>query len=118
MKKALKIISSLLAIALTIFVLISIYWLADLRTPDIKNNTQSEEKIKHAQALLNDAIKKQGLDKINQFSTYEIIGSDNWKGSMGKMGNPWHWNKDEMAMRFTVGDFDGQVEVLQHPVVW
>lgn len=86
---------------------------ADLRTTEIKDNTQSEAQILLAQNLLAKTVKKHGFDKINQFSTYEIIGNDHWKGLMGKMGNPWGWNKDEIALRFSIGDFDGQVEVLE-----
>lgn len=96
-----------------LFLLASFFLQADLRTTDVKNNTQSQEKIQLAKTLLNSALKKQGMDKLNQFSTYEVIGSDYWKGMMGEMGNPWAWNKDEMVMRFSVGDFDGQVEVLE-----
>lgn len=97
----------------TLFFLVSFLWQADLRITDIKNNTQSPEQIELAKTLLNNTLKKQGMDKLNQFSTYEVIGSDYWKGMMGEMGNPWTWNKDEMTMRFSVGDFDGQVEVLE-----
>lgn len=113
MKKVLKITFGLIGIALTIFILISIFFLADLRTSDIKNDTQSEEQIQFAKNLLNEVIKKQGMDKINQFTTYEIVATDDWKGFMGKMVTSWDWNNDEMSMRFSVGDFDGQVEVLQ-----
>lgn len=113
MKKSIKIILWVVLAAFTIFFLTSIFLLADLRTPDIKNNSQSEEQIQLAHKLLNDAIKKQGLDQINQFSTYEIVGIDNWKGTMGRMATPWEWNQDKMAFRFSVGDFDGQAEVLE-----
>lgn len=113
MKKTLKIFLWILFIGIIGFVFASIFWLADLRTPEIKNKKQSNEQIQFAKNLLNQAIKKQGLDKINQFSTYEIVGSDYWKGFLGEMGNPWDFNGDEMSMRFTIGDFDGQVEVLE-----
>ena len=32
---------------------------------------------------------------------------------MGRMGNPWSWNGDKMTLRYSIGDFDGQVEVLE-----
>ena len=113
MKKYIKITLWSLLGGLFIFILLSIFWLADLRTTNIKNNTQGEDQIELAKSLLSQAIIKQGLDKVNHFSTYEIIGTDHWKGMMGKMGNPWNWNNDKMAMRFSIGDFDGQVEVLE-----
>lgn len=87
---------------------------ADLRTTEIKENTQSETQIQLAKNLLAKTVKKHGFDKINQFSTYEIIVNDHWKGLMGKMGNSWDWTKDDdFAFRFSVGDFDGQLEVLE-----
>lgn len=86
--------------------------MADLRTTAIKDNTQTAEQILFAKELLAKTVKKHGFDKINQFATYELIGSDHWKGLLGTMGNPWDWNKDEIALRFSVGDFDGQLEVL------
>jgi len=112
MKKIIKFIQGLVVL-LTLFILTSIFWKADLRTADIKNNTQNNEEIAYAKKLLDIAIKKQGLDKISQFSTYQVTGTDEWKGIMGNIGNPWGWNNDKMAMRFTVGDFDSQVEALE-----
>lgn len=87
--------------------------IADLRTTAIEDNTQSETQIKQAKELLIQTVKKHGFDKMGQFSTYEIVGNDHWKGLLGEFGNPWGWNKDEIALRFSVGDFDGQVEVLE-----
>ncbi|MGH1436889.1 MAG: hypothetical protein ACRBG0_20795 [Lewinella sp.] len=113
MRKSIKILSGIVLLFLTVFVLMSIFWVADLRTADIKNNTQGEVQIQFANDLLATAIKKQGLDSIHRFSTYKLIGTDDWKGTMGEMGNPWGWNKDKTAFRFSVNDFDGQVEVLE-----
>ncbi len=87
--------------------------IADLRTADIKKETQAADSENKARQLLDQAIKTQGFDQISRYSTYEVIGVDHWKGLLGKMGNVWNWKKDKMAMRFTVGDFDGQVEVLE-----
>lgn len=112
MKKLRKILLALLLIIVA-FILSGIFIVADLRTSEIVNNTQSEEHILLAKNLLDQAIKKQGLDSLSKFSTYEVTASDNWKGFMGEMGNPWGWNEDKMALRYSVGDFDGQVEVLE-----
>lgn len=88
--------------------------IADLRTSDIKDGTQSEEQIQLAKNLLAESIKKHGFDKISSFSTYEVVVNDHWKGLMGKMGNSWDWTKDDdFAFRFSLGDFDGQLEVLE-----
>ena len=113
MRKSVKIISVIIGILFVGFVLLSIFNLADLRPKELKQDDQSEEQIQFAKSLIQNAISAQGLDKASQFSTYEIIGTDHWKGMMGKMGNPWDWNNDLMALRYTVGDFDGQVEVLE-----
>lgn len=108
-----KILKIIIPISLISFILISIFWKADLRTTEIKNNSQPIDKVNYAKQLLNEAIIKQGLDKINKFSTYEIVCKDNWKGMMGKMGNPWNWNNYQMHMLFTIGDFDGQVKMRE-----
>jgi len=111
--KILKILGGFFAILLVAMLLSFNFFMADLRTNEIKSGAQSDDKIRLAQDILNEAISKQGLDNIDRFSSYEITGRDQWKGMTGKMGNPWKWNNDKMAMRFTVGDFDGQVEVLE-----
>jgi len=113
MKKLRKIILWTLLIGIPAFILASVFLLADLRTAEIKKGTQSEENIQLAHKLLSDAIVKQGLDKMSQFSTYEVTATDEWQGFLGKVGNPWGFNKDAIAMRFTVGDFDSQSEVLE-----
>lgn len=114
MKRSVKITLGIITVmALMTAISFSDWLLADLRTADIKNNSQSQEQIQFAQDLLYETIRKQGMDSIQRFSTYEMIGTDHWAGMMGKMGNPWDWNKDKMAMRFSIGDFDGQVEVLE-----
>lgn len=87
--------------------------IADLRTDELKAHEISTAKTDRGHALIDAAIKKQGFDKIAQYKTYEAIGSDHWKGMLGKMGKTWKWNREKMAMRYTIGDFDGQVEVLE-----
>ena len=104
---------TLIILPLSLLIMMSSCKMADLRTTAIKENTQSSEQIELAKNLLAKTIKRHGFDKINQFTTYELIGNDHWKGLLGKMGNPWDWNKDKIALRFSVGDFDGQVEVLE-----
>lgn len=85
-KKVAKLIFVLLP--LVVLMTFSSCKVADLRTTEIKNNTQSEEQIALAKNLLAQTIKKHGFNKINQFTTYEVTGSDHWKGFLGKMGNP------------------------------
>lgn len=86
--------------------------IADLRTKDIKNGTQTQNEITKGRDLLNETILAQGMTNLDRFSTYEVTLTDSWKGVMGKMGNPWDWNKDQMKLRYSLGDFDGQVEVV------
>ncbi len=87
--------------------------IADIRTPEIKNNVEDVNSENRAKALLKDAITKQGLNKVSQYKTYEVVGSDHWKGLLGKIANIWNWKKEKVAMRFALGDFDGQIEVLE-----
>lgn len=88
--------------------------IADLRTSEIKEGKQSEAQVQFAKNLLIETVKKHGFDKVNQFSTYEVIVNDHWKGLLGKAGNSWDWKKDDdFALRFSVDDFDGQIEVLE-----
>lgn len=94
-------------------IFISSCGIADLRTAEIKKDQQSETDQQKAERLLASAIKKQGLDKVSQFETYEVIGNDDWKGLLGSVGNVWDWKDEKVAMRFAVGDFDGQIEVLE-----
>lgn len=98
---------------LTLTVLFSSCRIADLRTDSIKENQLTEALSAKGNLLIKNAIEKQGFDKIDQYKTYEAIGSDHWKGLLGKIGTTWKWKKEKMAMRYTIGDFDGQVEVLE-----
>ncbi|MBT2163369.1 hypothetical protein [Zobellia barbeyronii] len=112
MKKIFRIILLVFAI-LAVFMAISAFVLADLRPDEVKDNNQSKEKIAYAKELLDEAVLKQGLDKLNQFSTYEAIGRDYWPGLMGKVGSPYRWENPKIAFRFKVGNFDSQLEVLE-----
>lgn len=87
--------------------------IADLRTKGIKKNTQTKQQMEYAQQLLQQAMTYHGVDKMLQYKTYEAVCVDHWKGPLGKMGKLWKWNKDKMVLRFHVGDFDSQVEVLE-----
>lgn len=112
MKRAIKIIGTLTVIVAVLLFANKIF-LADLRTADIKDNTQTQEQILYAKSVLNNAVKKQGLDKAKNYKTYQVTATDHWNGFLGKVGNPWKFNADKMAVRFSVGDFDSQVEVLE-----
>lgn len=98
-------------ILLTVF--LSSCRMADLRTKEIKEGVQNKQKEAFAKELLQKAVSAQGFDNIDGYKTYEITGTDHWKGMLGKMGNTWKWNKDLMVMRYSIGDFDGQVEALE-----
>ncbi len=86
--------------------------IADLRTKVIKKNTQTQKEIEKGKNLLKETIQAQGVEEVGRFTTYEVSLTDSWKGVIGKMGNPWDWNQDEMILRYSLGDFDGQVEVM------
>lgn len=87
--------------------------IADLRTADIKKGTYSEKNVELARELLDKVVKVHGFENINQYTTYEAIATDHYKGMMGKIGNPWGVNKDKIAFRFNVGSFDSRMEVLE-----
>lgn len=87
--------------------------MADLRTQAIRSNTVPTSDRDHGLQLLQSAVQKQGLDRLATHTTYHMTGTDHWRGMMGKMGNPWNWNNQAMTLRYSVGDFDGQVEVLE-----
>lgn len=86
---------------------------ADLRPKTMKDAEQASQQDPAARDLLAAAVAKQGLDQVDRFETYEAIGRDDWRGLLGSMGRVWPWKDDLMALRFTLGDFDGQVEALE-----
>ena len=87
---------------------------ADLRTRAVKDDTQGTAQRDDAEQLLRAAVAKQGLDRAaERYDTYEVTASDHWRGLLGGMGRVWNWGTEEMALRYTIGDFDGQVEVLE-----
>lgn len=87
--------------------------LADIRTPQLKEGEITVKDQQKADELLLSAWNAQGFDKIREVSTYEAIGYDHWKGVLGKIGLLWPDNNVKLAMRFSTGDFDGQVEILE-----
>jgi hypothetical protein len=87
--------------------------IADLRTEELKNQNYQKSDEDKGRAILKAAWKAQGMDQLQQFETYEVIAQDHWKGMLGAMGNVWPVNQTSMRMRFAVGTFDSQVEVLE-----
>ena len=86
---------------------------ADLReSPQKATDTPLREPA--AVALLTAAVEAHGMTDLDaRYATYEATGADDWRGLMGNMGELWPWESDRMALRYTVGDFDGQVEALE-----
>lgn len=96
-----------------LLLLISSCRMADIRSKEIKEDKHSPDQIAYAKDLLQSALKKQGMDKMDNYSTYEMSLQDNWKGMLGAMGRTWPWKEDKFQLRFGVGNFDGQVESLE-----
>ncbi|HAA21202.1 MAG TPA: hypothetical protein DCR93_12410 [Cytophagales bacterium] len=86
--------------------------LADVR-PEAYRVEPTEEQVAKGKALLDEAWEAQGLDKLAEVETYEVIASDHWPGMMGRMGDLWPWERRRMALRYIPGTFDAQVESLE-----
>ncbi len=86
---------------------------ADLRTSDIKKDRVTQADIDKGRQLLNKAVIAHGFDKLSEHKTYEAIVIDHFKGMMGKMGNPWGVNEEKISFKFSLGDFDTQMEILE-----
>ena len=86
---------------------------ADLReSPQKSADTPLREPA--AVALLTAAVEAHGMTDLDtRYATYEATGADDWRGLMGNMGELWPWKSDRMALRYTVGDFNGQVGALE-----
>lgn len=102
-----------LTIQLLLIATLSSCGIADLRHAAIKKNEVPQSDFERGRQLLAKAVTRQGIDQTDRFTTYEAIASDHWKGIMGQMGKIWDWQREKMALRFSLGDFDGQVEVLE-----
>lgn len=79
---------------------------ADLRTRTVKKGDSQELELK-GKALLDEAWKAQGMDKLRNHKTYSFTASDDWKGLMGTMGQMWPSMHQEMEMKYAVNTFDG-----------
>lgn len=86
--------------------------MADLRTNLVKNDGLTSENVNKGKALLRSAWQKQGFDKLKNHTVYSFKGNDTWKGMMGKMGKVWPENESELAFKYQIGTFDGQVSFL------
>ena len=85
--------------------------LADIR-PDASPtavNTSSQER---GRTLIEQAAQRQGTSKWAQYGTYEVVGTDHWKGLLGRAGNPWPQNRVDVSLKFSYGDFDGRATFL------
>ena len=105
--------TNLIVFVATLALLLQSCGLADLRTATLKKEGITVENEQKGRALLDAAWRAQGLDKLDQFHTYEVVGVDHWKGLLGSMGKVWPVNKTPLRLRYAVGTFDGQVEVLE-----
>lgn len=85
---------------------------ADIRTKLIKKEGITLENTTKGKSILDNAWKKQGLDKLEQHTVYSFTGEDTWKGMLGKMSKVWPEAKGEMAFKYRLGTFDGQVSFI------
>ena len=87
--------------------------LADLRTDTFKQEGITSSNELKGKQILKESWKAQGMDKLQQFQTYEVVGKDHWKGLTGKTANPWPANNALTQLRYAIGTFDGQMEILE-----
>ena len=80
-----------------------------MRTPIIKKNGVTTENSNKGKEILERAWKKQGYDKLKQYSTYSYHGSDVWKGMLGRMGHIWSDLKSEIDFKFQIKTFNSQL---------
>ena len=86
--------------------------LADLRTKMIKKEGVTFRNTEKGKQLLENAWKAQGFDKLKNHKVYSYHAQDTWKGLLGSMGKIWPDMKSEMAFKYRIGSFDGQVHFL------
>lgn len=86
--------------------------MADMRTPLLKEKGITESNSKKGRQILEEAWRRHGFDKLENHRVYSIKAHDVWKGLMGKPGRPWPDAESQMAFKYAIGTFDGQVEFL------
>ena len=90
--------------------------IADLRTKKIKEEGVTIQNTEKGKQLLEKAWKAQGFDKLKNHSVYSFHGNDTWKGLLGGIGKIWSDKKTDIAFKYRIGTFDGQVHFFQ--MVW
>ncbi|MEP1487900.1 MAG: hypothetical protein ABJK28_05695 [Algibacter sp.] len=86
--------------------------IADLRTKKIKEEGVTIQNTEKGKQLLENAWKAQGFDKLKNHSVYSFHGNDTWKGLLGGIGKIWSDKKTDIAFKYRIGTFDGQVHFL------
>lgn len=86
--------------------------LSDIRTDYVKENGEKKENKAIGKNLLKDAWKAHGLDKVKAFETYQVIGKDEWRGFLGKLGKPWPNVESKMEFNFEIETFNSSVRFL------
>lgn len=59
--------------------------------------------------LLTEAWLAQGMDKLNNYKTYETQLTDTWNGFVGKASSPWPEPSVDLNLKYALRSFDGQV---------
>lgn len=86
--------------------------IADLRTKDFKGTELESSKTEKGIKLLDEACRKQGMDKLHEHKTYTYTGTDDWKGRLGKTGKLWPNSNIKLQFKHEVGSFYAQVKFL------
>lgn len=98
--------------AISTLVLFSSCKLADLQTKTLKRDGIQEEQVAKGKSLLTAAWKAQGMDNLNQYTTYSVVAEDHWRGLMGKVGKVWPESRSNLELKYGIGTFDSQVTFL------
>lgn len=84
--------------------------LSNLQTTTVKKEgLNNKEK---GLQILEEAWLKHGLNNLKNYTTYEVVANDYWKGALGKIGTMWPNANVDIRLKYAIGTFDGNVTFL------
>lgn len=86
--------------------------LHDVRSRMLKQEGITAENTAKGKQILDKVWKKQGVDKLEQRSTYAFRGFDTWQGQLAKIGKLWPDLKTNIDFKYQVGTTDGQLTFI------
>lgn len=86
--------------------------LVDLQTKTLKKEGLQDAKIAEGKALLEKAWQAQGMDKLENYTTYRVVAEDHWKGLLGRAGKVWPNLRTDLQFDYAINTFDSRVQFL------